>query len=61
MSNAFLFVVGYICGLRYKKMDTQPVALNDIVHEDQELQSTRVDEQGLELESNVAYASLSIQ
>lgn len=51
MSNAFLFIVGYVCGLRCKKMDTQPVAL----HENQELQSTGVDEQELELESNVAY------
>ena len=55
ISNAFLFTVGYVCGLRCKKMDTQPATLHDIVHEDQELQSTGVDEQELELESNVAY------
>ena len=57
MSNAFLFIVGYVCGLRCKKMDSQPVtvSLHDIVHEDRELQSTGVVEQELELESNVAY------
>ena len=60
MSNAFLFIIGYVCGLRCKKLDNQPVtvALHDnniIVHEDRELQSTGVDEQELELESNVAY------
>ena len=55
ISNAFLFITGYICGLRCKKMDTQPATLHDIVHEDLELPSTGVDEQEFELESNVAY------
>ena len=55
ISNAFLFIIGYVCGQKCKKLDTQSVTLHDIVHEDQELPSTRVDEQKFELESNVAY------
>ena len=57
MSNAFLITIGYICGQKCKKLDSQSVTLHDIVHEDQELPSTGVDEQELELESNVAYGN----
>ena len=61
ISNVFLFIVGYVCGQKCKKMDSQPVTV-DIIHDNRELQSTRVDEQELELESNVAYGtSFSIQ